>query len=81
MVVHKYISKTVWRVPEIDMFYIIFVQVDTFSLVSDPTIHTSDFMAEWLPFIQACFTSWYTKHKKYKLVASSYTTLNSNIVR
>ena len=35
MVVHKYISQPVWTVPEIDMFYIIFIQVDTFNMVSD----------------------------------------------
>ena len=87
MVVHKYISQPVWTVPEIDMLYIIFIQVDTFNMVSDPAIHTTDFIAEWLHFFSGMFyahhptKSAYTKHKEYKLVTSWYKTFNSNIVR
>ena len=66
MVVHKCISQTVWTVPEIDMFYVIFIQVDTFSMVSDPSIHTSDFIAEWLHIFQACFTNVIRRHHDTK---------------
>ena len=62
MVVHKYISQTVWTAPQIDMFYVIFIQVDTFSMVSDLTIHTTDFIAEWLHSFQACFTHTIRRH-------------------
>ena len=66
MVVHKYISQTVWTVPEIDMFYVIFIQVDTFSMVSDLTIHTTDFIAEWLHSFQACFIHIIRRHHDTK---------------